>query len=144
MAKSEAKATDHAELKGVALSVFNQMTSSVGRGLVHKATALEAFRRAKVFLECSDEIEMGMASAEPIPADIPEDVDVPVLVQNSEEKWSPLMDPITNRQVVQKMPVDRYAYAPNLPENHPVNVRFKPHDGVRPTQRHKPQLTGTN
>lgn len=141
MAKMSERPAGHAELKDVALEIFNRMSANVGVGLVQSATAHEAFRRSKVFLDTSDAVEMGELSIEAIPQDKYEEVEVPMQVQVSDGKWEKAIDPQTMRQITQKMPVDRYSYAPNLPEDHPINLRFKPHDGVRPSQRHRPQLS---
>jgi len=120
----------HARLEQVALHIFNRMGSDVQFGRSMESLAVESFRRAKSFLTISEGVESGIVSADPIKPDVPEFIDVPVMTQRSDEKWDPVKDPKTGLPVMQRAPVDRDAYAPNLPSEHPINLRFKPRDGV--------------
>lgn len=126
-----------AELRATALAIFNHITADSARGFNHREKAHEAFRRAKAFLDLAEEIDAGLESAEAVKPDVPEEVEVPVLEQKSDEKWVQVVDPMTNRPVMQRVPVDHYAYAPNLPDSHPINLRFKPHDGIPASKRSK-------
>lgn len=135
---SPAPAAEHGRLEEAALAIFSDATRNA-RGFDPAKVAHDAFRKAKAFLDTSSAIASGELSAEtekPLPY---EEIEVPVLVQTTDEKWEPVLDPHTRKPVTEKLAVDRFAYAPNLPADHPINLRFKPQDGRSIKERHIPE-----
>lgn len=122
-------------LKDAAMDLFGKARATGGRHFNAKNEAISAFRDAKVFLDVADAVELGEISAEPEQADVYETVEVPVWQQQSDEKWKPVLDPLTKKQVTMTVAVDRDAYAPNLDAGHPINLRCKPRDGVSVAER---------
>lgn len=120
----------HEELKGVALVLYTNATKAMTHGSRMEEVAVECFRRAKAFLKVSEGVKYEEINADPLPPEKPEFIDVPVHQEFADGKWKTVVDPVTNRPVMEKAPVDRSAYAPNLPETHPVNLRFRPVDKV--------------
>lgn len=120
----------HARLETVALHIFNRLGEGAPVGRDISGLARESFVRAKAFLLISEGVKSGEISAEPPKPEPTEYIEVPVWQQQSDEKWRPVVDPVTNKPVTQRAPIDRYAYAPNLAADHPINQRFKPVDGV--------------
>lgn len=143
MAKDEAKAAnanpaEHGQLQDVALAIFSEATRT-SRGYDPGKVALDSFRKAKAFLDVSAAIFAGELSAE-AEASLPyEEIEVPRMIQHSDEKWETLTDERTGAVLTEKVGVDRFAYAPNLPADHPINLRFKPTDGRSIKERHLPE-----
>ena len=126
------ESVDQDQLQAVALQLYAKTDT---HGYTNEATALGCFKRAKVFLETAAKVRSGQLSAEedkPLPNEM---IEVPVWKQLSDEKWQPMTDEL-GRVVTEKQPVDRFAYAPNLPKDHPVNLRFKPVDGRSIAERY--------
>jgi hypothetical protein len=115
--------------------LFKDASRNLTRGYNTESVALECFRRATAFLKVSAGIRAGELSAEPEAPLETEYVEVPVMLQSGDEKWKPVKDPVTGKPVTQRLPVDNFAFAPNLPEDHPINLRFKPLDGVSLKER---------
>lgn len=133
-----AQPVNHGRLEEVALSIFSDATRSA-RGFDPAKVAHDSFRKAKAFLDVSGRIAQGELSADAEPLPVYEEIEVPVLIQTEDEKWKPVVDPVTRKQITEKVGVDRHAYAPNLPPEHPINLRFKPQDGRSIQERHQPE-----
>ena len=122
MSKKVVKSEDHIELANLALNLYGSMLSSNPRGVDDPHLPQKAFRAAARFLADSDRIAAGELDCTPIKPAEQVWVDVEVMVQSKEERWSHVTDR-NGRRVVQKMLQDADSFAPNLPLEHPINQR---------------------
>lgn len=136
--QAAAPVANHGRLEEVALEIFSDATRNA-RGFDPAKVALDSFRKAKSFLDVSQAISAGELSAEAELVPPYEETEVPVLRQTTDEKWEPVVDEITRKPITEKRAIDRFAYAPNLPADHPINLRFKPQDGRSIKERHIPE-----
>jgi hypothetical protein len=118
------------ELKATAEAIFRDLIRGARDEAQFSMLALQAYKAAGTFLETTARIASGELSGEPEVPPETEYVELPVMVQGADESWKEMKDPVSGSTVMQKLPVDHYAYAPNLPASATVNRRFKPLDGV--------------
>lgn len=126
MSQGPQKSQDHSRMERTALAIFSDMPS---RGYTPRDQAQEAFRRAKAFLEISDAVQSGELDPGPTEEPKREKIRVPRWIQNNEGQWNPMKD-AHGQTLTEEVMTDPYAYCPNLPADHPVNVKFRPQDGV--------------
>lgn len=125
MAKSDEIATGpDAELEAMALGIYTEMIRRGNPdGYVMENVALKAFQRATAFRDVARAIRSGELSCA-IPAEPkPRLVDVPQFDLGDKDVWHPRIDERNGQRVVFQELVDPYSFAPNLPLEHPCNVR---------------------
>jgi hypothetical protein len=123
------------ELNEIAESIFIELLKTCRDGKQYPALAHEAFKSASAFLEVKARINDGDLTCEPDKPDVPEYIEIPVMIEKKDNEWVPLRDIATGKTIMERAPVDRDAYAPNLPATHPINLRCKPRDGVSVEER---------
>jgi hypothetical protein len=115
-------------LTETALPIF---TSLVGRP-EHRGTSLavlaeQAFAQAAAFEREAYLIQGGKAVVDRRHAsEAPLFALVHLCDGSKGEKGEPMFEEDTHKPITEVQPVDRYAFAPNLPEGHPINQRFAP------------------
>lgn len=121
---------NQSELKEKAFEIYRQLSQQQSARSPEQL-AIQAHRLAKDFLEVNAKIESGEINPTPIHPK-PERVKVPrMYAKNENQGFETVKDPVTGADVMDDAPVDHYAFAPNLPENHSINLRFKSPEGVK-------------
>lgn len=118
-----AKPDDHLEI--VAERIYMDDIRVV-RGISPEQVARKAFQKAAVFCKVADAVRAG-ERIQPLATSEEQLYVIVHLWDGSQGQHGEAMHDDNGRPVTEVMPVDRYAFAPNLPEGHPVNQRFLPY-----------------
>lgn len=127
---------DMGQLEDIALTLMGHMLQNRRMdGYMDQKVAREAFRAAKAFMDVSAAVASGEFIPEQEKPLSLKPIEVPVWRNTSDDKWQVIKDPQTNKVITESVLPDPYSYAPNLPPEHPINLRFQPMDGVSVTER---------
>lgn len=131
---------DHKALEIVALQIYGAVAAGSRHTPDHNAV-LRAFQHAKVFQSVSSKILAGEIPCEMPEPDEPDFIKCPLVVLVSDTpgeqtKWKPVTDPLGN-PLFETLLVDRDSFAPNLPADHPINLRYKPRPGAKTVVEHQ-------
>lgn len=136
-AKEAQSAVDPEKRQDVALTIFTEMTRSLPPSYSVEHLAHAAFRRAETFLTIAGKVESGELSVAPIEAIKPKKKRIQKYrAKDDLTGWDPVTDE-NGQPVMEERFVDRFAFCPNLPDEHPINQLFEPEDGKKPSQRVK-------
>jgi hypothetical protein len=91
-----------------------------------EAIAEQSFVDAAAFAREAQAIRDGKEIRNQRAEDAPLFVKVHLWDGSKGEHGAPMLAPDTNEPIWEIMPVDRYAFAPNLPDGHPINQRWYP------------------
>lgn len=126
----------HDALERVALSLYGNFVATNKGAYPDRNAVHKAFVHAKVFVETSALIASGELPCHPPQPEAREYVKVPLVKMISEgeggimPRFEQLIDPMTQNPLYEQAAVDFDAYAPNLPAEHPINLRYKPRPGA--------------
>lgn len=136
-AKDTAPAIDGEALQAFAGQVFIDLSRNHPRGYDARSTAIEAFRKARQFLAVASEIDAGTLDIGPVESIKPKRKRIQKYRAKDENTgWEPVTDD-NGQPVMEERYVDRFAFCPNLPDEHPINQLFEPDDGRKPSVRVK-------
>lgn len=116
-------------LEAKAFEIFRDLVTTQSRGITEDELARRAFRSASAFQKIAAGVRSGKIDTEPVEPLKPKKVKVkrmrakydgPGFDVVLDEHKNPIMDEVI---------ADPFAYAPNLPADHPANARFQPIDG---------------
>ena len=111
-------------LEQTALAIYLKLSESRMRGYNPQAIAQRAFAEARAFVRVTQGIRDGETVAEPT-AETPAWVKVRLWDGSRGTHGEPQLD-ASGQPATEVLPADRYAFAPNLPDDHPINQRFYP------------------
>lgn len=107
--------------------------------------AQESFARAVAFQKIAAQMDAGKLSLVTEAEEVRKLVKVPRgRMKDDQQGFEASVNPATREEVYEMVPEDPYAYAPNLPASHPINLRFQPRDGVTFDDRVKAHKRATS
>ena len=130
-AKEQEKSEAAVALEERAFSIFRDLASSNRRNTrKHDALATEAFQLAAAFNAIAAGVIDGSVSTEAPKPLKKVMVKVPrMIVKPDFAGFENVIDPLTKKPVIDEVPADHFAFAPNAPLEHPANARFVPVEG---------------
>lgn len=125
MAKDITSQVDQKLLEDTAKDIYLRLHEGKMRGHEPREIASRAFALAKAFAEEAQAVRDGKIVADPPKPDAPLYVRVHLWDGSRGQHGERKLDE-NNQPIFEIQPVDRYAFAPNLPDEHPVNQRYYP------------------
>lgn len=127
-AKDAAPATEANPLAERAFAIFRDMAASSRIAAINPdALAQKSFQLAAAFSKVADGVAAGEISTEPPAPRKKVMVKVPrMIVKPDFAGFEAVLDPLTKKPIIDDVPADHEAFAPNAPLDHPANARFMP------------------
>jgi hypothetical protein len=117
------------ELEKTALAIYTgRLNARAGAG--DQNLVQQSFLEANRFLRIAARVRSGDLEFLPEPESRPtEYVDCPIMELTAEhadgrQDYKPILDPITKSPMTERLPKDPFAFAPNLPPDHAINLRY--------------------
>lgn len=117
---------DRTLLEETARFMYVELSRGRLRGRAPEQIAEAAFQEAKAFVMVAQAHRNGKPIADKAKGEAPAYVLVHLWDGSLGPHGEPMMKPDTNEPVLEVQPVDRDAFAPNLPKDHPINQRYYP------------------
>jgi len=115
----------------MAFALYRDAINMRGQSVNPEQLALDAYRRALAFQKLSGQIAAGKITTALETDNARKMIKVPRgYMKDDQQGFEGRIDPTTRQAVYEMVSEDPFAYAPNLPDNHPVNLRFQPRDGI--------------